>query len=1386
MGRRIVPAFVVALLLASTVGLSALAAFNPGTPGSDPRDHRPNDPGYAPYEGQKFPNCPLGAPSIFDEQFGWFSYAPLGPACEGNMQVSGVSLDTAWQLGLGRPDVVIAQVDTGINWADKDLRRQVHLNWAELPPPELANGTSACAGVNLATYSVRGPAPPCYANGQTYGSNPPKPFFNVDSYAADPRVTDYNEVPGRPLGENSDPTKDADGGKINAADLIHTFSTWCNAGPGGAWIGDAAKCAGFDNDGNGYAHDIAGWNFYDDNNDPYDLNSYTSADDHGTGRAEDAVAEANNGIGGVGSCPYCTYMPLRLHSFFINDVNGYGAAATYAVDNGASVLELAFASANNTPFARAATAYAVAHNVVPVSITQDLNTPDHLYPENYPDVFTVNGCLPDSDGLGSNGQALEPHTYFRSSNLTAPGDHLDACMSGAVTGSVASAQTSGIVGLLIAHSRDLADAGWLSSPLTALEAEQVLERTTDPVTALEALGDCPCPPSLPLPPYSAPDPPAPGDAQPRALSAQVDGAWSAAFGYGRMNALKALQALGSPANFATPTGNNAPALPAHIPPEVSLTSPDWWDQVDPTTTSQLPLVGYAAHNRCPGPATISVDAAPGAEPATSQYQRLLSQPMSAASESGTLATLSVASLPVAQSSGAPANREAFTVTLRLGVDDACHNHAETRRVVHVHHEDGIVAGFPLDYHSGVFAGVHNTDLRGDGNLESVVADDAGEVHVLDANGHDVPWFNGGHPFLSRGSGYLTHPTAPAFVSGTLPSPHSSFVGTPAVGDLFGDGRQEIVAVDLDGRVYAIDSTGALLPGFPVTPDPALVPVSNESKQNHQQRGVSASPALGHLDDANPDQLDIVVAALDQRVYVWRPDGGFLPTFNGGHPVQLVDTSVPTAQREYAQITATPAVAPLLGDGHDQVIVPTTEFYNASSPDLNSLKSTITSSLQPSGLGTLVDSAVIGVLSQASGASGRTYAVDRFGKLLPGWPVSVTGIVPNLLDPVATVPPVVGDFGNGPRAVLSLLSAPTEVFKPDGTLDEGLAMQQGPAATTTDHGISLDVLGHASIGKLSPTGPGIVEGGLTANAVVNLLLVGQNLPFDHELSAWDPTTAQMYPTYPRPLEDYQAETEALVAGLGDPAGNSAISSSGMYVVHAYDVLGQEAPGFPKFTGGWSAAAPALADLTGTGKLDLLLGTREGWLYEWQVGGDPCASNEWWANHHDEWNSGAYGKVTRPPGAITTFGLTGGTASATASWTWSGAQFRCGTASSAQVRVSSAPITPQNFAAATLAAQLTPGAPGTSGSQSISGAGARCLYVALQVRNSAGLRSPLAEAVLGSGCALASQPGITPVAAVTPNTSAGGGPGGLGLAALLVSMLGVSLRRALRRRGPAQSV
>ncbi|MEA2124328.1 MAG: hypothetical protein QOI80_1110, partial [Solirubrobacteraceae bacterium] len=111
--------------------------------------------------------------------------------------------------------------------------------------------------------------------------------FNVDDYANDPRVG-----AAQPTGQ----------------DLIHAFSD------------------GTDADDNGYVDDIAGWDFFDDDNDPNDASSHFAASGHGSGRTEEAVESGNDDAGELGICPHCTFVPLRIWDTFVSDQNNFAMA----------------------------------------------------------------------------------------------------------------------------------------------------------------------------------------------------------------------------------------------------------------------------------------------------------------------------------------------------------------------------------------------------------------------------------------------------------------------------------------------------------------------------------------------------------------------------------------------------------------------------------------------------------------------------------------------------------------------------------------------------------------------------------------------------------------------------------------------------------------------------------------------------------------------------------------------------------------------------------------------------------------------------------------------------------------------------------------------------
>jgi hypothetical protein len=130
------------------------------------------------------------------------------------------------------------------------------------------------------------------------------------------------------------------------------------------------------------------------------------------------------------------------------------------------------------------------------------------------------------------------------------------------------------------------------------------------------------------------------------------------------------------------------------------------------------------------------------------------------------------------------------------------------------------------------------------------------------------------------------------------------------------------------------------------------------------------------------------------------------------------------------------------------------------------------------------------------------------------------------------------------------------------------------------------------------------------------------PHDAQVSAWSATSGTFDAGYPQLMNDLMFLSQPIVANVAGPgAGPYVVGASATYDVRALDANGQEAAGFPKFTGGWVVNSPSYGPFGRLGTQVLATGTREGELFVWNTSTPACASSgPWPRQHHDLWNTG----------------------------------------------------------------------------------------------------------------------------------------------------------------------
>jgi subtilisin family serine protease len=157
------------------------------------------------------------------------------------------------------------------------------------------------------------------------------------------------------------------------------------------WQNPREQLNGEDDDGNGYVDDVIGWNFVDDDNNPWDLTG------HGTHLAGIIAAATDNGEGIAGINRRARIMPLKALNFV-----GRGRSVTiseaiyYAVENGARVINLSLGGHHVSEIEKTAIDYAAQRDVLVVVAAGNEGADAGDYgPAGLDNVITVGASGPD-------------------------------------------------------------------------------------------------------------------------------------------------------------------------------------------------------------------------------------------------------------------------------------------------------------------------------------------------------------------------------------------------------------------------------------------------------------------------------------------------------------------------------------------------------------------------------------------------------------------------------------------------------------------------------------------------------------------------------------------------------------------------------------------------------------------------------------------------------------------------------------------------------------------------------------------------------------------------------------------------------------------------------
>jgi subtilisin family serine protease len=660
-----------------------------------------------------------------------------------------------------------------------------------------------------------------------------------------------------------------------------------------------AGANGVDDDGNGYVDDRRGWDFYGRDNDP----TSDTENSHGTSVAGVLGASADNGLQVAGIAPDSRILPLRTADNTLHQGVRLAQAIVYATDEGADVISMSLGADSFGRQLRRAVSYAHRKGVViAVAIGNEFHFHHHL-PQMHDEALAVGGINPDTADLRGQNPELAPlaSDFTVHASYADYGPHLDVVAPTQVPStewnagellnwsgtSAATPHVAGVATLVAAQAKER------GIELSAGEVMEIIRMTADDLTSA-ARGYAP--------------------------------GWDLTSGWGRVNAYEAVRAVRR----------------SRIPPVPDIDSPRWYRPATGRVRVRGSVDGRSA-------TTWELMLGRGERP--SSWEKI-GYGVDTGGRSEGLAELDARDL------------EPDGYTLLLRATDTDGNIGEDRAFFYALGADQrLHRGFPKFLGTSGEASPQLADLDRDGNQDIVLATADGLVRA----------YSGRRGRMLSGWPKRMRPTPGAGATARrIGVVRSGFVASPAVGNIARGGGAEVVAAGLDGRLYAWSRRGRRVPGFPfriglrrpaedgrldaaIYATPALADLRGNRRleiifgaadqriyavkgNGRRVRGwpvlardqgdatkILSSPAIGDLDgDGSPEVVEGTAEAYGStpdtsgRVYALSARGEPVPGWPVAPPALAAD-SIPLAGEG---VPVSPSLADVDGDGDDEVAVAT--------------------------------------------------------------------------------------------------------------------------------------------------------------------------------------------------------------------------------------------------------------------------------------------------------------------------------------------------------------------------------------------------------------------------------------------------------------------------------